>query len=60
MTMSLIVDLDFGGYPWIQHLALNILYRYYADDNSVSLDPPIVFGHQHRYSTKAPPILLIL
>ena len=49
------------GHQWlplnllIQHRALNILYRYYTGDYHVSLDLPMVFGHQHCYSTWAPP-----
>ena len=31
------------------------MYKYYADDQYVSLDPAIIFGHQHSYSTRAPP-----
>ena len=27
----------------------------YADDQYVSLDPAIIFGHQHSYSTRVPP-----
>ena len=39
---------------FIQHRALNVMYKYYADDQYVSLDPAIIFG-QHSYSTRAPP-----
>ena len=40
---------------FIQYHALNVMYKYYADDQYVSLDPAIIFGHQHSYSTRAPP-----
>ena len=40
---------------FIQHRALNVMYKYYADDQYVSLDPAIIFGHKHSYSTRAPP-----
>ena len=38
----------------IQHRALNVMYRYYTDDNCILLNPPVVFGHQHTYTTRAP------
>ena len=63
MIMSLIVDLH--GLRWlpldllIQHHALNIMYRYYTAGHSIFLDPPIIFGHQHSYSTRSTPLLLL-
>ena len=39
----------------IQHRALNVMYRYYTDDNCILLNPPVAFGREHTYTTRTPP-----